>query len=198
MSTFAPRAWPASSSSSSPPDAKAPQACASCKKMKRKCDKSRPACGLCTRMDRPCDYADPPPPPPPPQQQQHPAPTADDFAALQLKLLELESRLNHHHQPGPAPAPAPAPFSDADAATAVGPGIDPDHPGSASVTSDGRGDSSIQDVSPATGAPAYAPPAEALWEPAPAAHYPPDMFLDMSVFKYFNLSLPRPPVDIPA
>ncbi|EFQ25333.1 fungal specific transcription factor domain-containing protein [Colletotrichum graminicola M1.001] len=124
------------STTSTSPDAKAPQACASCRKMKRKCDKSLPACGLCTRMDRRCDYADPPPPPPPPhQQQQYPGPTADDFAALQLKLLELESRLDH--QAGPAAAVASALFSDADAATAfgavVGSGLGPDHPGSTSA-----------------------------------------------------------------
>ncbi|GJD02719.1 hypothetical protein ColKHC_11544 [Colletotrichum higginsianum] len=80
-----------------PFEAKAPQACGSCKKMKRKCDKALPACGLCARMDRRCDYAEPPPPEP------HLAPTAHDFAALQLKLLDLESRLNQGGiNPGPS------------------------------------------------------------------------------------------------
>ncbi|RYP43048.1 hypothetical protein DL768_010106 [Monosporascus sp. mg162] len=61
---------------------KANQACHSCKRQKRKCDKVLPACGLCSRMSRTCDYSDIPP-----------APTAEDIMSLQLKLLELESRL---------------------------------------------------------------------------------------------------------
>jgi hypothetical protein len=63
---------------------KAPQACGACRKQKRRCDKALPACSLCTRMSRPCDYTD----------IASPAPTADDFAALQMKLAELEGRLN--------------------------------------------------------------------------------------------------------
>ncbi|RYP86583.1 hypothetical protein DL770_004882 [Monosporascus sp. CRB-9-2] len=63
--------------------AKANQACHSCKRQKRKCDKALPSCGLCSRMSRTCDYSDVPP-----------APTAEDIMSLQLKLLELESRLS--------------------------------------------------------------------------------------------------------
>jgi hypothetical protein len=62
---------------------KAPQACMSCRKQKRKCNKGLPACSLCTRMGRICDYSDASPPP-----------TSEDFNALRQKLLELESRLN--------------------------------------------------------------------------------------------------------
>ncbi|RYP20384.1 hypothetical protein DL765_002842 [Monosporascus sp. GIB2] len=64
--------------------AKANQACHSCKRQKRKCDKAMPSCGLCSRMSRTCDYSDIPP-----------APTAEDIMGLQLKLLELESRLKN-------------------------------------------------------------------------------------------------------
>ncbi|KAJ9151976.1 Regulator of drug sensitivity 1 [Pleurostoma richardsiae] len=62
---------------------KAAQACTSCKKQKRRCDKVLPACGLCARMGRPCDYTD-----------FIAAPTAEDFASLTMKLAELEGRLN--------------------------------------------------------------------------------------------------------
>jgi hypothetical protein len=62
---------------------KAPQACMSCRKQKRKCNKGIPACSLCERMGRLCDYSD-----------SSPAPTSDDFNALRQKLLELERRLN--------------------------------------------------------------------------------------------------------
>ncbi|KAK3397818.1 hypothetical protein B0T20DRAFT_232564 [Sordaria brevicollis] len=64
------------------PAPKANQACISCRKQKRKCDKSVPTCGLCARMSRQCDYSDSPS-----------APTANDVAALQARLAELENRL---------------------------------------------------------------------------------------------------------
>ena len=62
---------------------RAPQACSTCKKQKRKCDKVLPACSLCARMNRPCDYSE-----------ITAAPTADDFAALQMKLAMIEARLD--------------------------------------------------------------------------------------------------------
>lgn len=62
---------------------KANQACLTCRKQKRKCNKALPACALCERMNRHCDYSDATPPP-----------TSDDFHALRMKLMELESRLN--------------------------------------------------------------------------------------------------------
>ncbi|KAK6214964.1 fungal specific transcription factor domain-containing protein [Colletotrichum tabaci] len=164
-----------------PFEAKAPQACGSCKKMKRKCDKALPACGLCARMDRRCDYAEPPPPEP------HPAPTAHDFAALQLKLLDLESRLNQGGiNPGPSSG-VPA---------ALGPshghGLDP---GSVSSLRSGSRDSSMEDTPPS--ASAYTS-VEPLWEQAPVAQFPPDVFLDIHTFEWLNQALPRPVIDIPA
>ncbi|KAF3357457.1 60S ribosomal protein L38 [Verticillium dahliae VDG1] len=72
-----------SESSSEQSSTRAPQACGTCKRQKRKCDKALPSCGLCVRMRRHCDYTD-----------AVPAPTPEDFAALQLKLQELETRLN--------------------------------------------------------------------------------------------------------
>ncbi|KAI1075032.1 fungal-specific transcription factor domain-containing protein [Whalleya microplaca] len=62
---------------------KANQACYSCRKQKRKCDKALPSCSLCTRMARMCDYSEPPP-----------IPKAEDLVALQERLYELENRLN--------------------------------------------------------------------------------------------------------
>ncbi|KAH8793261.1 hypothetical protein BGZ57DRAFT_869998 [Hyaloscypha finlandica] len=62
---------------------KAPQACMSCRKQKRKCSKTLPACALCERMNRHCDYSNAAPPP-----------SSEDFNALRQKLMELESRLN--------------------------------------------------------------------------------------------------------
>jgi hypothetical protein len=61
---------------------RAAQACISCRKQKRKCDKALPACSLCQRMGRPCDYSD-----------STPTPNADDFALLRKKVTDLEARL---------------------------------------------------------------------------------------------------------
>ncbi|TVY90069.1 Depudecin biosynthesis cluster-specific transcription activator [Lachnellula willkommii] len=66
-----------------PPAPQANQACMTCRKQKRKCNKALPACALCERMNRHCDYSDSTPPP-----------TSEDFNALRMKLMELESRLN--------------------------------------------------------------------------------------------------------
>lgn len=80
---------------------KAPQACLSCRKQKRKCNKALPACALCERMSRHCDYSE-----------AAPAPTSEDFNALRQKLIELEGRLNlnggnlHHSPPYSNPTPS--------------------------------------------------------------------------------------------
>ncbi|PQE03212.1 fungal specific transcription factor protein [Rutstroemia sp. NJR-2017a BBW] len=62
---------------------RASQACATCRKQKRKCSKDLPQCALCKRMGRICDYSD-----------SSPAPTSDDFNALRTRVIELEGRLN--------------------------------------------------------------------------------------------------------
>jgi Fungal specific transcription factor domain/Fungal Zn(2)-Cys(6) binuclear cluster domain len=71
-----------SSTSDDYANARAHQACASCRKQKRKCDKLLPACSLCTRLGRTCDY--------------HEAPSSassDEFVELRQKVQELEARL---------------------------------------------------------------------------------------------------------
>lgn len=70
---------------------KAGQACLSCRRQKRRCDKKLPACSLCERMSRACDYSD-----------ASPAPTAEDFNALRAKLIELEARLQQQNNVDPA------------------------------------------------------------------------------------------------
>lgn len=62
---------------------RAEQSCGACKKLKRKCDKLLPECSLCSRTGRRCDYG-----------VASPAPSAADFAALQVRLAELEQRLS--------------------------------------------------------------------------------------------------------
>ncbi|KAI1816894.1 fungal-specific transcription factor domain-containing protein [Poronia punctata] len=65
-----------------PRNNKANQACYSCRKQKRKCDKALPSCALCARMSRFCDYSETPP-----------NPTVEDMAALKGRLVELENKL---------------------------------------------------------------------------------------------------------
>ncbi|KAH8813234.1 hypothetical protein F5884DRAFT_787818 [Xylogone sp. PMI_703] len=80
---------------------RAQQACMTCRKQKRKCNKALPACSLCERMNRHCDYSEVTPPP-----------SHEDFNALRMKLAELEARLNGGGQGfginSPTPYPTPA------------------------------------------------------------------------------------------
>ena len=71
-----------SSTSEDSPHARAHQACVSCRKQKRKCDKVLPACSLCTRLARRCDYRDAPS-----------SASSGDFVELRQKVQELEARL---------------------------------------------------------------------------------------------------------
>ena len=64
----------------------APQACASCRKQKRRCDKQLPACSLCQRIGRICDYR-------PDAQAASGLPSPEDFVALQQQVANLETLL---------------------------------------------------------------------------------------------------------
>lgn len=66
------------------PTSRAVQACLTCRKQKRKCDKLLPSCSRCASLQRICDYTD---------SASAVVPTAEDFAALQSKLNDLEGRL---------------------------------------------------------------------------------------------------------
>jgi len=62
----------------------APQACSSCRKQKRKCDKQLPSCGLCVRIGRLCDYVD---------DSRGPAPSSEEFSSLRQEVAELKNLL---------------------------------------------------------------------------------------------------------
>lgn len=72
---------------------KAAQACMTCRKQKRRCDKTLPSCSRCASLQRLCDYSESGP---------GAVPTAGDFAALQKKLKELEGRLNSRSEDIPS------------------------------------------------------------------------------------------------
>lgn len=139
---------------------KAPQACMSCRKQKRKCNKGLPACSLCERMGRLCDYSD-----------ASPAPTSDDFNALRQKLLELERRLNGSNGPNgidnPTYLPTPSASTVSGTADSVGA-----TPGNIYLQQD----------------PAYQNVQN---------RFPGIAFLDSEAFKYGQIVVPKPSVDIP-
>ena len=72
-----------SSNSDDSINSRAQQACVSCRKQKRKCDKALPACSLCCRLNRACDYRDP-----------SASTGSDDLAELRQKIQDLEGRLD--------------------------------------------------------------------------------------------------------
>ncbi|KAJ5746930.1 fungal-specific transcription factor domain protein [Penicillium nucicola] len=71
----------------------ATRACASCKKNKRRCDKSLPSCNLCLRSNRICDYSDN-------TQSSH----RDEIADLRSRLQRLEQLIASSPNPPPYPA----------------------------------------------------------------------------------------------
>lgn len=65
---------------------RAPQACLSCRRQKRKCDKALPGCSICTRQDRFCDYTS-----------TVTAPSPEEFAQLQQRITDLEAKLHEQN-----------------------------------------------------------------------------------------------------
>lgn len=74
---------PNSSSSSTDSNAKASQACVSCRAQKKKCDKSLPSCALCSRVGRSCNYSS----------ESLSASHSEELQALQKKVRRLEAQL---------------------------------------------------------------------------------------------------------
>lgn len=72
----------------------APQACGSCRKQKRRCDKQLPACGLCVRIGRVCDYQ---------PDAGAGAPSAEDFATLRQQVADLHDLLRDRDLPAAHP-----------------------------------------------------------------------------------------------
>ncbi|KAK3945368.1 hypothetical protein QBC46DRAFT_372049 [Diplogelasinospora grovesii] len=157
------------SSSLSP--VKASQACLSCRKQKRKCDKLLPACGLCGRMGRQCDYTTDV------NTAAQPAPTAEDLAALQLRLMELENRLNR----------------DKDQASPDSSSINPSSGG-------GGGGSSRPSVNTTRGSlwlPAGSSNGIGSNNSFGMMRFPSAIFLDIDCFRWAGMPIPKPNVDIP-
>ncbi len=139
---------------------RAPQACMSCRKQKRKCNKGLPACSLCERMGRLCDYSD-----------ASPTPTSDDFNALRQKLLELERRLNGNNGSSGIENTSYLPTPSASTASGTA-----DSVGATPGTVYLQNDPAYQNVQ---------------------NRFPGIAFLDSEAFKYGQIVVPKPSVDIP-
>ncbi|KAF3765266.1 putative fungal-specific transcription factor [Cryphonectria parasitica EP155] len=157
------------------------QACATCKRQKRKCDKRLPACSRCASLQRACDYSD--------GAVAAAAPSAEDFAALQMKLMEIEARLK-------SAATGPGPFPDCQRQqqqTALTP--------TASSTNTGGSRSSSENNNSAAGpgtASAWTSDFARTMPPPPTNRFPAVFFLDIDVYYDGMTPPPRPTVDIPA
>lgn len=153
----------------------AAQACATCKKQKRKCDKLLPACSRCASLQRPCDYSEGP--------TTAGAPSAQDFAALQMKLADLEARLESVPVAGTQASAAAALIPVASSAHTGGSGASPD---------DNNFDSSGINV----GAPAW--PSDRASLPPVTNRFPTMLFLDIDTYNYAKALPPKPSVPVPA
>ncbi|POS78804.1 hypothetical protein DHEL01_v202793 [Diaporthe helianthi] len=153
---------------------RAAQACATCRKQKRKCDKSLPSCSRCSSLHRTCDYSDPASP------AAAPSASAEALASLQMKLAEIEARLdsaradpprnpiNASGTPGSSTCVG-SEFSLGSAGAHQGPGIVPPR---GDIWVDGRSSSE-------------------------KTKFPAVLFLDSDMYKWAGFSRPKPNIDIP-
>lgn len=148
---------------------RAAQACVTCRKQKRKCDKTLPSCSRCSSLQRACDYSDLGAP--------SAAPSAEAFANLQTKLAEIEARLdsaraNHPPQGQMNGTPGSSTYVGGSESS-------PESAGPAGVVRP-RGDLWMD--------------GQAAFE---RTKFPAVMFLDTDVYKWAAVSRPNPNIDIP-
>lgn len=137
---------------------RAAQACATCRKQKRKCDKLLPACSRCASLQRTCDYAEAGAPA---------VPTAEDFAALQTKLVEIEARINNSStMQSITPAPS-------------------------------NGNAETSEHFPENNANGNSWTSNYGALPAVRNNFPGGLFLDIDMYKFTGTIPPKPVVDIP-
>lgn len=147
---------------------RATQACVTCRKQKRKCDKTLPSCSRCSSLQRACDYSDSASP--------AAAPSAEAFASLQMKLAEIEARLDS--------ARANPPQSQLNGTPA------------SSSTYFGGSESTPESAAPGVVRPRgdMWVDGRAAFE---RTKFPTVMFLDSDVYKWAGISRPNPNIDIP-
>lgn len=152
------------------------QACAACRKQKRKCDKLLPACSRCSSLRRMCDYAE--------SAAVAAAPSAEAFAALQMKLVEIEARLNGNNNNDNS--------NNANSSNSSGSVQNLTPAGSGTNVGGGGSDPSPDDILTGNSWPPG-------YEPGPAVgnHFPRALFLDIDIYRYVGMTPPKPVVTIP-
>jgi hypothetical protein len=143
----------------------APQACSSCRKQKRKCDKQLPACSLCQRIGRICDYS---------ADSHATLPSPEEFAALRDQVTNLEQLLRSTAQNSNGSLLS----SNGSAATPNGSNSNGSITGSLNLSSGS---------SPA----ALPTPGQSSMYPNPAA-FPSLFFLDSNAFEYERFQIQAP------
>ncbi|KAG8163774.1 hypothetical protein KVR01_007071 [Diaporthe batatas] len=153
---------------------RAAQACATCRKQKRKCDKTLPSCSRCSSLQRTCDYSDPASP------AVAPSTSAEAFASLQMKLAEIEARLESVRA-NPAQNPTNASGT----------------PGSSTYV----GTESSPESAAAHQGPGIVWPGGEMWVDGRASSkktkFPAVMFLDSDVHRWAEASRPNSNTEIP-
>ncbi|KAK3116945.1 hypothetical protein LTR53_002168 [Teratosphaeriaceae sp. CCFEE 6253] len=145
----------------------APQACSSCRKQKRKCDKRVPSCSLCIRIGRACDYT---------EDSHGAAPSPEDFTALRQEVAELRNLLARG-----------VPFG---ASTSNGSGTANGNGSSERLSGVGlyNDDSSPPSILAAAGK-------QSAWQGAPT--FPSLFYLDSNAFEYERFQIQAPYIQVP-
>ncbi|KAK7743591.1 hypothetical protein SLS53_004126 [Cytospora paraplurivora] len=156
---------------------RAAQACTTCRKQKRRCDKALPACSRCASLQKVCDYAEAAGTPT--------APTAEAFASLQAKLAEIEARLDATTAAVAHKSPAPSGVHGSSGSGTVVVG----------ESSSSPGDLALEGTAGSSGG-AWTGNSHAV-RPLVRLNFPALLFLDSDVYKLRGLRMPKPNVDIP-
>ncbi|KAI3395728.1 hypothetical protein diail_951 [Diaporthe ilicicola] len=146
---------------------RATQACVTCRKQKRKCDKILPSCSRCASLQRACDYSDAASP--------AAGPSAEAFASLQTKLAEIEARLDSARAIPPRNHMGGTPGSSAYV------GGSESSPESAGLITAGPGGDMWVDGQTS----------------CRSTNFPGVMFLDSDIYKSARIQIPNPNIDIP-
>ncbi|PNP76103.1 hypothetical protein FNYG_10661 [Fusarium nygamai] len=153
------------------------QACKTCKKQKRRCDKALPECSLCKRTQRLCQYgiaADF-------------QPTASDWSLMQARLSELENRLANSPRATEQRVLTPTSGSLLEEGSTYGAFCD-------FIDTNSIGPNSVNSSSQPIGfTPAYS-----TVECPPVTKFPASLFLDIDCYVWSHARLPVLTGNIPA
>ena len=152
----------------------APQACVSCRKQKRKCDKQLPTCSLCQRIGRQCDYS---------ADTHNPAPSPEEFAALREQVASLEQLLRSNVS------------GNGSVASNSSSGTDPSLLSHTASNGNGSNGSHGSNGNTPSNFNLYSPGHIPVW-PGPSS-FPSLFFLDSNAYEYERFQIQAPYVKVP-